>query len=140
MPSDPTTALADIDDSAIAESAAAGLLAGQIEGEGSPADAILLRYLQYAVALARACPARDLLKANATAETLFDRLREADEDDILEECADALIDLVIGPVAGHGIPDEAQTEAAVLAADHIITTAVQALFKDVLRAPRPRAH
>jgi hypothetical protein len=140
MPSDPVTALAAINDSAIAESAAAGVLAGQIEAEGSQADAILLRYLQHAVALARACPARDLLKANATADTLFDRLREADDDDILEECADALIDLVIGPVAGQGIPDEAQTEAAVLAADHIITTAAQALFKDVLRPPRPRTH
>jgi hypothetical protein len=140
MPPDPVTALAAIDDSAIAESAAAGLLAGQMAGEGSPADAVLLRYLQHAVALARACPARDLLKANATADTLFDLLREGDEDDILEECADALIDIVIGPVAGQGIPDEAQTEAAVLAADHIITTAVRTLFKDVLRPPRIRAH
>jgi hypothetical protein len=140
MPSDPMTALAAIDDAAIAEAAAIGLLAGQMEGDGSPADAIVLRYLQHAVALARACPARDLLKANATADTLFDRLREGDEDDILEECADALIDIVIGPIAGQGIPDEAQTEAAVLAADHIIMTAVQALFQNVLRAPRPRAH
>jgi hypothetical protein len=140
MPSDPVTALAAIDDAAIAEAAAAGLLAGQMEGEGSAADAIVLRYLQHAVVLARACPARDLLKANATADTLCDRLREGDEDDILEECADALIDVVIGPVAGQAIPDEAQTEAAVLAADHIIATAVQTLFRDVLRGKRPRAH
>jgi len=138
MQSDPMTALAAIDDAAIAESAAAGLLAGQIGAEGSPADAIVLRYLQHALGLARACPVRDLLKANATAETLFDRLREGDEDDILEECADALVDIVIGPVAG--IPDEAQTEAAVLAADYIITIAVQSLFQGVLRSPPRRAH
>ena len=138
MPTDPLAALAAIDDAAIAKSAAAGLLAGQIGAEGSPADAIVLRYLQHAMVLARACPLRELLKANATAETLLDRLREGDEDDILEECADALVDIVIGPVAF--IPDEAQTEAAVLAADHIITVAVKTLFQEVLRKPPIRAH
>jgi hypothetical protein len=135
MPSEPIAALADIDDAAIAESAAAGLAAGNFVDDESKADIIVLRYLAHSVALARTLPGRDLLKSNATVETLFDRLREGDDDDVLEECVDALVDVVIGPSDGPTIPDEAETEAAVLAADHIVTTAADHLFRDVLRTP-----
>lgn len=136
MPSDPVAALAALDDAAIAEAAVAGLLAGNFKSEESRADAVLIRYLEHSIALARALPARDLLKANATAETLLDRLREDDGDDLLDECADELVMTVVGPLERGAVPGEATAEAAMLSAEHIITVAVNQLYQGVLKAGR----
>jgi hypothetical protein len=135
-PSDPVAALAALDDAAIAEATTAGLLAGDFKSDEPSADAVLIRYLEHSLALARALPARDLLKANATAETLFDRLREDDGDDVLEECVDTLVMIVVGPPEGEDLPDEAATEAAVLSVEHVIEVAACHLYRGVLKAGR----
>jgi len=136
-PFDPVAALAALDDAAIAEATTAGLLAGDFKSDESSADAVLIRYLEHSLALARALSARDLLKAHATAETLFDRLREDDGDDFLEECMDKLVMTVTGPLESGGVPDEAATEAAVLSIEHVVEVAVNHLYRGVLKVGRP---
>ncbi|WP_158747753.1 hypothetical protein [Acidisphaera sp. L21] len=133
---DSAAALAAIDDDAIAEAAAAGLLAGSFKDEDSQADAVLVRYLMHAVALARAIPARALSKYNATVDSFTEQLREDDADDGLEECVDDLIVLAIGPIEGHGVPDETATEAAVLRVEAMTTAAMRSLFKTILKPER----
>ena len=133
---DPATALAAIDDDAIAEAAAAGLLAGRFDDEDSQADAMLVRYLKRAVALARAIPKPTMTKYNATVDSFTERLRDDDTEDALEECVDDLVVLVIGPIAGHDAPDEATTEAAVLRVEAMTTAAMRSLFEGVLKPER----
>jgi hypothetical protein len=135
-PSDPVAVLAALDDAAVAEATTAGLLAGDFKFDETNADAVLIRYLEHSLALARALPARDLLKANATTETLFDRLREDDGDDFLEECVDKLVMTVVGTFESEDVPDEAATEAAVLSIEHVIEIAVNHLYRGVLKAGR----
>jgi len=135
---DPVAALAALDDAAIAEAATAGLIAGDFKSGESKADIVVIRYLQHSIALARALPARELLKSNASAETLFHRLGEDDAEDVLEECMDELVVIIIGPLEGEGVPDEAMTEAAVLAADHVMASAVNHLYQGVLKVGRVR--
>jgi hypothetical protein len=122
---------------AIAEATTAGLLAGDIKSDESSADAVLIRYLEHSLALDRALPVRDLLKAHPTAETLFDRLREDDGDDFLEECMDKLVMSITGPLESKGVPDEAATEAAVLSIEHVVEAAVNHLYRGVLKVGRP---
>jgi hypothetical protein len=137
-PSDPVAALAALDADAVAEATTAGLLAGEFKSDETCADAVLIRYLEHSLALARALPARDLLKTHATTETLFDRLRVDDGDDFLEECVDKLVMTVVGRVESEDVPDEATTEAAVLSIEHIIEVAANHLYRGVLKVRRAR--
>ena len=128
---DPVAGLAAIDADAITEAAAAGLLAGGLTDEGSRGDAAIIGYLEHLVNLGRVIPDQDLLTASTNIETLIERLQQDDVDDVLEECVDELIVLVIGPFKGALVPDEATTEAAVLAVEGMISVAVARLFKDI---------
>jgi hypothetical protein len=106
-PSDPVAALAALHDAAIAQAAMAGFLAGHVKSDKSRAGAYSIHYLDHA--LVRALPAIDLLKAHATAETVFDRLRDGGGGDFPEEYADERVMTAAGPLESGNVPDETAT-------------------------------
>jgi hypothetical protein len=106
-PSDPVAALGALHDAAIAQAAMAGFLAAHVKSDKSRAGAYSIHYLGHA--LVRALPAIDLLKAHATAETVFDRLRDGGGDDFPEEYADERVTTPAGPFESRDVPDEAAT-------------------------------